>query len=262
MEKKKASIGCLFWVALILLVVVIVLFNFKQIDKVVKTTGFNEFFNSLFKKNDSQQKVTRSDNKPAADVMAPQQPGEKENPPTAQPGPTSTKTAEKIVIEKPSIEVHNQQKVTANVKQEDSNPNLRNANLYFTRITNEGKISYVPVKRAVRYSDSPLRSTILTLLKGPDSQEINAGFLNLIPAKTELKSIYMRGNTAYLDFNENFRFNTLGKEGLKAQLRQIVYTCTEFINVHDVQILIDSQILDYLGPEGIYIGKPLTRDSF
>jgi spore germination protein GerM len=66
---------------------------------------------------------------------------------------------------------------------------------------------------------------------------------------------------AYVDFNENFRFNPLGKEGLKAQLNQVVYTVTEFSNISRLQILIDGKKVNFLGPEGIYIGEPLSRSS-
>jgi spore germination protein GerM len=40
-----------------------------------------------------------------------------------------------------------------------------------------------------------------------------------------------------------------------------VYTCTEFTNVTSVLFLIEGKNADYLGPEGIFIGKPLTRED-
>ncbi|MFP4563356.1 MAG: hypothetical protein ACLFRY_08590, partial [Spirochaetia bacterium] len=41
MKKKRSSIGCLFWLALILLVAVIFLFNRKTIVTVIRKTGFD-----------------------------------------------------------------------------------------------------------------------------------------------------------------------------------------------------------------------------
>jgi len=257
-KKKKSSIGCLFWIALILLVVVIVLFNLKQIDYVVKATGMDKFFNSLLNRDQQGTGTEAVTAKP-----------EKQEPPLPkkteevvvihdEPKPTSTVSPTKTIQKEP---VRSTAKPTRTVTKKDEVPNVRNANLYYSKIDNEGRISFVPVKRAIRYDDSPLKSTIVNLLKGPNYQEINSGFMNLIPADTRLNNIYMRGNSVFLDFNENFRFNTLGKEGIKAQLQQIVYTCLEYKNVQSVQILIDSQLVDYM-EEGVYIGKPLNKDSF
>ena len=108
----------------------------------------------------------------------------------------------------------------------------------------------------------PLTETINSLLKGPSSDEINKGSLTLIPDGTRLLSARVEGNTAYLNFNEAFRFNSLGREGYTAQLKQIVYTATEFSNVNAVQIMIDGGVKEYLGGEGIFVGEPLTRETF
>jgi spore germination protein GerM len=55
-------------------------------------------------------------------------------------------------------------------------------------------------------------------------------------------------------------FNGYGAEGYVAQLRQIVWTATEFPNIHDVQILIEGRRIEFLG-ESIRIGRPISRDS-
>jgi len=57
-------------------------------------------------------------------------------------------------------------------------------------------------------------------------------------------------------------YNRYGIEGYAGQLKQIVYTATNFSTVKDVQILIEGQPRDYLGGDGVYIGKPLSRASF
>jgi germination protein M len=79
---------------------------------------------------------------------------------------------------------------------------------------------------------------------------------------TKLVSATVRGSTAVLNFNEKFMFNSLGIEGYAGQLKQVVYTATEFSNIQDVQFLIEGQKRDYLGGEGVYIGRPLSRNSF
>jgi spore germination protein GerM len=97
------------------------------------------------------------------------------------------------------------------------------------------------------------------LLSGPDAGERRTGLITLIPQGTRILSATVRGSTAYISFNEDFQFNTNGADGYTAQLRQVVWTVTEFSNIKDVQILIEGRRVDYLG-ESIWIGSPVSRD--
>jgi spore germination protein GerM len=99
------------------------------------------------------------------------------------------------------------------------------------------------------------------LLSGPTAEERRGGFISLIPEGTRILSAAVRGSTAYLSFSEDFQYNTYGVEGYAAQLKQVIWTATEFPTVRDVQILIEGRRLDYLG-ESVWIGSPLGRDSF
>jgi len=137
----------------------------------------------------------------------------------------------------------------------------RERNIYFTRVDKDGQILQSRVTRRVPVSDSPMVDTLNVMFAGPTADELNRGILNLIPQNTRILSAAVRGNTAYISFSEDFLFNTFGVEGYVAQLRQIVWTVTEFSNVNDVQILIEGRRLDYLG-EGIWIGSPISRQSF
>ena len=138
---------------------------------------------------------------------------------------------------------------------------VRERAVYFTQIDRDGQILQSRVIRRMPVSDSPMTDALNVLLIGPSTDEINRGILNLIPQNTRILSATVRGNTAYISFSEDFMFNTFGIEGIIAQLRQIVWTVTEFQNVNDVQILIEGRRLDYLG-EGIWIGSPINRQSF
>lgn len=136
------------------------------------------------------------------------------------------------------------------------------ARLFFVRVSDEGKISLKGVLRSVPAGDSPLTTSIRFLIDGPRPGEISNDVLSLIPEGSELVGARIDGGIAFLDFNEQFRFNTLGIEGYKAQVEQIVYTATEFATVDKVQILVEGQRIDYLGGEGFWVGGPLGRDDF
>lgn len=140
-----------------------------------------------------------------------------------------------------------------------STAELRERALYFTQVDRSGSILRVKVNRRLPVSDSPMLDVIQALVAGPNAEEKQKGLISLIPPGTRILSATVRGNTAYINFSEDFQYNTYGVEGYAGQLRQIVFTVTEFPNVNDVQILIESRRVDYLG-EGIWIGSPLSRE--
>jgi spore germination protein GerM len=105
-----------------------------------------------------------------------------------------------------------------------------------------------------------MMDSLHSLIAGPNAEEKGQDLISLIPPGTRLLAVTVRGNTAYISFSEEFQYNESGVEGYAAQLRQIVWTATEFSNVKDVQILIEGRRIDYLG-EGIWIGSPLSRES-
>ena len=138
---------------------------------------------------------------------------------------------------------------------------LRERALYFTQVDRGGSILRVKVDRNLPVSTSPMTDVVHALIAGPTEEERQRGLICLIPPGTRMLSAAVRGNTAYINFNEDFQFNTFGVEGYAGQLRQIVFTVTEFPNIRDVQILIEGRRVDYLG-EGIWIGSPLSREMF
>lgn len=141
-------------------------------------------------------------------------------------------------------------------------PAVRKARLYFAAVDPAGRIVLKSVIRPIPASDSPLKDTMESLLKGPTSQELNLGLVSMIPTDARLRSVIVRDDTAVIDFSESFRFNSQGLDAMDAQLRQVVYAATEFPSVRKVQIRIEGQTVRYLGTEGMRLDEPLTRDSF
>lgn len=135
--------------------------------------------------------------------------------------------------------------------------------LCFVIIDGNGSVTRKLVKRTVTKNDSPLVTAVNELLKGPDtSLSAEKNCMSVIPEGTKLLSAKVQNGVAYLSFNEKFEINAYGVEGYINQLMQVVYTATSFPTVNSVQFLIDGQKQDYLGPEGQWIGSPLSRNSF
>jgi len=195
---------------------------------------------------------------PKQDVPKPLAPG------AANPAVTSTTTTPAATTTKPQPAPKEPPTVspTPRTSPMEVVKSTRVAVLYFIRVDDDGVISRHEVKRTVDASDSPMTDALNALMAGPDADELARGFISLIPSDARLVSAQVRGSTAYLNFNEAFMYNRYGIEGYAGQLKQIVYTATGFPTVKDVQILIDGQTRDYLGGDGVFIGKPLSRASF
>jgi spore germination protein GerM len=137
----------------------------------------------------------------------------------------------------------------------------RDRTIYFSAI-NADRVELAPRSiRRLPLTQTPMQDVLNALLEGPTAVELNHGIINMIPQNTRLLSATIRGDTAYINFSEDFMFNVFGVEGFVAQLRQIVWSVTEFQNINDVQILIEGRRMDYLG-DGIWIGSPINRQSF
>ncbi len=254
--KNKSSIGCLFWLALVLFIIVIFLFNQKNIEEIIRRTGFLDVFSS---DGEPVEVIIVTEDTPPEDAEDIVEDITEDSSDDDHPDEISINIDDNTV-ENPDNnepELNNTQEIV-----EPEKSNLRNAVLYFVRINAEGLISLAGTMRPVYYDDSPLRETLITLINGQSTSEISQGMITMIPEGTELRNVYVRENTAFIDFSDEFLINPLGHVGLIAQIEQVVYTSTEFKNINNVQILIEGKIQEYLSSEGFYLGEPLSRDSF
>ncbi len=281
-RKKKASLGILFWIAFILFILVIFLFNRSNIENVLENTGLVTVLKDRIS-GDEEVTVERDDGSQETEVedrRAPSESGDRvvveldEDEPAGSSGGVNETPAEEnddgsddesgpSSAEEDSVGNEEDDEASDPVTVAEKPQKVRDAKIYFIRPTEDGRINLQPVVRSVNFANSPMTDTIQTLIQGPTTEELDMGLLNLIPENTRLLSATVDENgTAVLNFNEAFRFNPLGVEGYIAQLKQIVYSTTEFSTVGRVQILIEGEQVDYLSPEGIFVREPLARESF
>jgi len=263
-KSKNSTLSILFWVAIILFALVIFLMNQQTISSVMQRTGFLDFMGNLFQGKSSGNSLTVTTVEPGSGAKTQET---TEKPQTKQTQTLTPETKSPIEPEtKPAVTetlpaTEKQQPETKPVN--DALPRkTRNAKLYFIKVDDDGNILNRGLPREIKYTDSPLTSTLETMLAGPTASEIEQGYITLIPTGTKLRAVRMQGTTAIIDLSEDFRFNTLGAEGYIAQLKQIVYTATEYSTVKAVQFLISGKQIEYLGAEGISITRPLDRESF
>lgn len=278
-ERKHRGLGCLFWIAFILLIISLFLINKPIIEKNLGT------FLEPFKKNintdsplsppdvsgeegaapakpaEPLSPVAESPTTTGNDVVEPRPlapAAEKPAPPSAEPAAPRPEEPSTTPTPKPAPVKEKEPSVS---KPEQPSVQTRERTLWLVRLDADGTLVRSKTTRKLPASESPLTDTLNTLLEGPLPAESAKGLGTLIPSDTVLLSVIVRGSTAYINLSESFQFNTYGIEGYAAQLKQIVWTATEFPSVKDVQILIEGRRVDYLGSEGIFIGSPLSRES-
>lgn len=275
----KPGIGCLVWLVLLLATLLLFVLNWERIQDTLRATRFSEAIESL----DEPARTAPGRGGDGSAAPAPETPATPGGAPagSANPAPApqapSGERQPAGTAAQPSAPAPQPAPAAPGSGQTQGTPSqtppstaapveamarTRIVSLYFVRVDGDGTINRQEVKRTIDASDSPLTDALGALLKGPSADELGRNLISLIPSGTRLLSAQVRGSTAYLDFNEAFMINRYGIEGYAGQLKQIVYTATSFSTVKDVQFLIDGERREFLGGEGVYIGRPLSRSSF
>ena len=294
MGKKNTSLGCFFWLAFILLIALLFFINKDNIARVFEKTNAISIFqkkeaqeekqnevdlegiqNEIEKiraaekdeENSSEGKAEAEPEKPAEQVQKTVKKNSEPQKTTAEDKPKEekkTKTETQIV--KKNSESKNKDESKKDVaKLEQKNEKAsekRSSKIYLVKIDSDGKLVRKPVMRQLEKTDSPLTDAINSLLQGPTTEEAKQGFRSFIPPDTKLLSIEVKNGVAEVNISEDFQFNRYGIEAYQAQLEQIVFTACEFSTVSSVQFLIKGKKKEYLGAEGIWIGSPLSVNSF
>jgi germination protein M len=250
MNVKGIPTWVLVWVALLLLVLVIFLANRENIENVLENTGFNEALGTQV-----EDPV----------VLRPTEETELTLPNTGEAESENRDTSLEIdetlqdLIEPAEVltEETIEQTDTSNIEE---NSRIEKTKLYFILIQQNGNIDVIPTIRDIPLGNTPLIQTINALIEGPSPRELSQGLLNLIPPGTRLLGAQVKDGTAFLDFSEDFMFNTLGMEGYIAQLQQVVLSATQFPGVRGVQFKIQGTFRDSLGSEGLDIARPWTLE--
>ena len=231
--------GFVFWLGLVTAVLVVFVFSRPTIERVLEST---DFFAAVKPGNGSSVVVLRPSGQPPARYANQRQ------------------ASERAEAAGPAIEPDAPQPV----REEKRQPSVpqRTARVFFVMVDENGEIRLQGVQRTVSADAAPLTSMLRELLAGPTDAEQRLDLISLLPEKVELHRVSVQDGTAIIDLGQGFRFSSLGQEGLLARLKQLVYSATDLPTVDAVQVLIDGTSVDYLGPEGIYIREPLTRDSF
>jgi germination protein M len=265
-KRSVSNAGTVFWLAVIVVVLFIFALNWGKIQETLARTNFHEIIKTQTGSDNAPQAPKPPASPTAASPTPAAKPASKPDAPKSgvNPDAPAPQAAPQSATPKPTqpAPAPEDKPKPASPTPAISPARSRSASLFFVRIDDDGVIVRQEAKRQIPASDSPLLDSLAALLKGPTEDEIRKKLISLVPQGTKLLSAQVRGSTAVLNFNEAFMYNHYGIEGYAGQLKQIVYTATAFPTVQDVQILIEGAKIDYLGGEGVFIGRPLSRNSF
>lgn len=241
MKKNRLPLWALAWFALLLLALVILLANQAAVDRLMTATGLEIL---LYPKGKyGQPELVQAPSPPVQTILL--DPAPAQSPSTFVPESATTEVPQNTETEEtpePPL---------------PSTPNTYR--LYFLKLTPEGRLEPASFARELPAVATPLAATLKALLLGPTLQDKAQGALSLVPEGTKLLSVRLKGKTALVSFSEEFQRNTSGLEGLAGQLRQIVWTATQFESVEEVQFLINGQYVEFLGDGELSISNPFTR---
>lgn len=119
-------------------------------------------------------------------------------------------------------------------------------------------LKLVAVKRTIKTDAAgKYAAAIKSLLTGTKQK----GQTTIIPKQTKLKSVKVKGDTAYVDFNQDLvKHFTGGSTGEEMLVGSVVNTLTEFPEIKKVQILIEGNKVETLGGH-VDLTMPIERMS-
>ena len=132
----------------------------------------------------------------------------------------------------------------------------RTVSLYFLR----GEKLGVAHERVAR-SAAPVAAALALLVRGPSAAERAGGLVSQIPAGSRLRGVRLKGGVASVDLSSRFASGG-GSATMFARLAQVVFTATQFPDVHGVRFLLDGRAVTTFSSEGIVLRGPQMRAGY
>ena len=117
------------------------------------------------------------------------------------------------------------------------------------------------VTREVPETPALARAAMEELLAGPTPTEQGWGFGSEVPEGTRLLGLTIDGGTARVDLSGEYDTGG-GTLSMTMRLAQVGYTLTQFSTVDRVVLMMDGDVVDVFGGEGIMLDEPQERGDY
>lgn len=122
------------------------------------------------------------------------------------------------------------------------------AKVYFSKGSPTDCSEVIAVSRRVPKTETPIRTALDELLRGPYKADADAGYTTSINAGTTIKSVNLKSGTLTIDFEKNIEAGVGGSCRVTAIRAQITQTAKQFANVNTVVISVEGRTEDVLQP--------------
>ncbi len=139
-----------------------------------------------------------------------------------------------------------------NTEKEEQLSAIPSAVKIFLASQNGNEINLVEKTVNITKGPAQLKDTLESLINYREDP-----LLNLVPLNTKIRKVWIKNDVAYIDFSEDFSYNSYGIIGYKIQIYQVVYTATQFPQVKAVYFYMEGKPVEYLGGDGYIIHNPI-----
>ena len=137
----------------------------------------------------------------------------------------------------------------------DPNPLTKEYVVY--RVQKNGEEILIPEK--VRYAPGKKTREEAALEALIHTDPVSKQLMNLFPPGTDVHSVKVSGDTATVDFNQNFASRGQGSYNERMMVNTVVCTLTEFPEIKKVKFLVDGKEIDTISGH-MDLLDPLTRN--
>ena len=99
------------------------------------------------------------------------------------------------------------------------------------------------------------------LVAGVPGPVLESGGTTAIPEGTDLLHVGRTDSTLFVDLSSEFESGG-GSLSMQMRIAQVVYTATQFEGIDAARIMIEGEMVDSVGGEGVMVDRPLTRRDF
>ena len=134
-------------------------------------------------------------------------------------------------------------------------------NVFFIGQNKNGEEVYKAVKRKYdpELDGTPIKFAITTLINGPKPEEVKLGVYSEIPIGTKLLNIVDNADAVYINLSKHFEMGG-GTDSIYKRIFQLIKTAKYNTN-KPVYLMIENNIAEVIGGEGIMLTQPLTEKS-
>jgi germination protein M len=264
-RKIIGKTGCLFWLVILLVIIVIFVYkgkgNFKETFSFFKIEKIKETFGKGLR--DEEIAAEEEPGDLSGDFPSGKSPDKSLEEKHVKLEETTDSKAKTMGEKVPTIETPAPEKPQSKspVTSELKTKRLATS-LYFVMISNDSTtVRPVSVTRTITYKDSPITRTIESLLEGPTVAERQKGITSFIPEETKLISAHISDGLLTLNFSKRFEENYTGRDAILLEVSQVLLTSFNFSQVSSLSILIEGNQRRYITGEGIPLKKVYTRQD-